>query len=110
MIKVYTASTPAEAYILKGILESNGIASEVQGDQLFNLVGELPFSEETAPTVWVLDDSTCSKALRVVENYRDNIDQQTNDPSRNWVCPSCGEVLEGQFTECWQCGESRLDA
>ena len=24
-----------------------------------------------------------------------------------WRCAQCGESLEGQFTECWNCGASR---
>ena len=24
-----------------------------------------------------------------------------------WTCPRCGERLEGQFTDCWQCGSPR---
>lgn len=24
-----------------------------------------------------------------------------------WTCARCGETIEDQFTECWQCGSSR---
>ncbi|MGH7830408.1 MAG: DUF7577 domain-containing protein, partial [Candidatus Binatia bacterium] len=25
-----------------------------------------------------------------------------------WQCRKCGEVIEGQFTDCWNCGSSQL--
>jgi len=24
-----------------------------------------------------------------------------------WLCRSCGEVIEGQFLECWNCGAAK---
>jgi rubrerythrin len=24
-----------------------------------------------------------------------------------WRCPSCGELVEGQFQACWKCGTSK---
>ena len=24
-----------------------------------------------------------------------------------WICAQCNEVIEGQFTACWQCGAER---
>ena len=26
-------------------------------------------------------------------------------PQRTWHCPACGELIEGGFEQCWQCGE-----
>jgi rubrerythrin len=36
--------------------------------------------------------------------------QRTGDdeePLEPWICPSCGETIEGQFDQCWHCGEER---
>jgi predicted amidophosphoribosyltransferase len=26
---------------------------------------------------------------------------------QSWLCPGCGETIEGQFSDCWQCGAER---
>lgn len=28
-------------------------------------------------------------------------------PGPPWRCQGCGEEIEGQFSACWHCGESR---
>ena len=28
-------------------------------------------------------------------------------PQPLWTCPNCGEVIEGQFTQCWNCDTVR---
>jgi hypothetical protein len=30
-----------------------------------------------------------------------------SDPAKNWTCSGCSESIEGQFSECWQCGTVR---
>ena len=27
----------------------------------------------------------------------------------SWRCVTCGEVIEGQFSQCWRCGSERPD-
>ena len=106
MLKVFCAQHPTEAYLLKGILESYGISSEVRGEFLFSARGELPVTPETAPTVWIFDDAQFDEARALVKEFEDS---NSHDDSDNeiWVCKSCGEDSEGQFTECWNCGEPR---
>ena len=28
-------------------------------------------------------------------------------PPQPWKCPECGEEIEGQFSQCWNCGMTR---
>tara|TARA_Y100000589_G_C26813431_1_gene490820 strand:- start:85 stop:435 length:351 start_codon:yes stop_codon:yes gene_type:complete len=106
MLKVYTAENPTEAHIVKGILESGGIESVVKDIMLFSARGELPITPETAPTVWVIEESRYNEAQRIVRRYEQrNADKLL--PKETWLCPACGEKLEGQFTHCWQCGTPR---
>jgi hypothetical protein len=28
----------------------------------------------------------------------------------DWICPRCGETIEGQFTECWKCAAGGVEA
>jgi hypothetical protein len=69
MKKVYVAQNPAEAHLVKGMLESNGIRAEVQGEALWGTRGETPVTPDTLPEVWVLDDDEEQEAVRLVEEY-----------------------------------------
>jgi len=106
MIKIYSAEHPTEAYIVKGILETNGIECRVQGDILFAARGELPLTMETAPSVWIVDERRYKAARDLVRRYeRANSGQVAGGES--WECPGCDERLEGQFSHCWRCGHAR---
>jgi hypothetical protein len=94
----------AEAGLLKGLLEREGIACLVRNEQLFSALGEIPFTE-CFPELWVIDDETYPRASLLVENWLKGQD----DSSEGWTCGGCGERLEGQFGACWQCGQSRED-
>jgi hypothetical protein len=106
MVQVYSAQHPTEAHYVKGLLESQGIASEVRGESLFGARGELPITTETAPSIWIFDDSRFSEARAVIKEYEDLNNKDTSDQPK-WECDSCGEESEAQFTECWNCLRSR---
>lgn len=108
MIKVYTALNPADAHLVKGILESNGMACEVTGEALFNLMGEIPLGPETFPAVWIMDESRFDEARKIVLEYQNQSASSPEDDER-WTCPACGEESEGQFAKCWNCGALRAD-
>jgi len=55
MIRVFTAQHPTQAHLMKGVLESRGIPSEVRGEDLFGARGEIPVWE-ALPEIWVNDD------------------------------------------------------
>jgi hypothetical protein len=106
MKKVYTATNPVIAHLVKGILESENIQSIVQGEFLWGARGEIPITPETSPSVWVLDDADYDHAGEIISNFEaeginDNLEIM------EWKCSKCGETNEGQFSECWQCGTSR---
>ena len=104
MLQVYSAQHPFEAYILKGVLESNGISCEVRGETLFGLRGELPMTMDTAPSIWIYDDLMYDEAKIVIAEYETSI-LQNESSGKTWTCNDCGEESEGQFTECWNCGK-----
>ncbi len=106
MRQVYSASTPTEAHMIQGFLETAGITAFVQGDALFGVRGGVPMNSETAPSVWVADADFEQASTLVADFFR----EQAASAADDWTCPSCGEVLEGQFTECWNCGTSRPEA
>lgn len=99
---VHMAKTVAEAHIVKGILESEGITCEIRGEHLSSAIGGGLPPHEAWPSVWVRDDDAVRADELVVGVFRAKADEEGD-----WECPACGEQLEGQFTECWQCGTSR---
>ena len=106
MIKVYVAQHPTDAHFLKGLLETQDIKCHIRGETLFSVRGEVPITEETAPSVWILDPRHLEEARAVVASYIAGLDQEEAE-DRGWVCDACGEQLEGQFSSCWNCGSAR---
>ena len=106
MRQVYSAEHPTEAHIVKGILESAGLEAVVQGDVLFSARGEIPLTPETAPSVWIVEESRYDEARRIVRQY-EQANSGKKPSGKTWLCPSCREKPEGQFTHCWKCGAAR---
>jgi hypothetical protein len=69
MKQVFVARNPAEAHLVKGMLEANGIRAEIHGEALWGTRGETPLTADTLPTVWVLDDLQVPEAIRLVKEY-----------------------------------------
>ncbi|PFG45834.1 putative signal transducing protein [Vibrio sp. ES.051] len=100
-MKIFIAKNPAEAHIVCELLKSEKISCEVRGEGIFGLKGELPFSDDTDPYVWLLAPEQKLKAIAIVEAYQK---QSCRHEYPDWQCPKCLEVNEGQFGACWQCG------
>ena len=88
---------------LRAILEDHGIVCIIKNEHLSGAAGELP-PIECWPELWVTDDSDYTNACKLI---KDALNANDRD-SQTWSCPSCGEVIEGQFTDCWNCGQSRF--
>ncbi|MEX0790464.1 MAG: DUF2007 domain-containing protein [Actinomycetota bacterium] len=101
MIRAYVANSLAQAHLIKGFLDSEGIFAVVRGEHLVGIAGEIPITMETLPSIWVEEDDR-EVARELIEKALRN-DLAFED----WPCPECGETVEGQFTECWQCGSAR---
>ena len=99
------AKNPADAHLLKGLLEGENIAAEVHGEFLFGVRGEVPITPDTAPSVWIMDDSEYDRAMELVSTFREG-DPANPIEGESWRC-GCGEDNESQFTECWSCGKAR---
>lgn len=106
MKKIYTAQNPVIAHMVRGILETNGIVSEVRGEQLFSVRGELPMVGDTFPTVWLINEGDYSRATKLVNDFDEKMSQSVNT-EKKWTCIACNEQHEVQFTSCWKCGENR---
>lgn len=81
-------------------LRAAGIDCELRNTALSGALGEIPFLE-CAPQIWLRNALDESRARELVEQLRRPV---AGDP---WTCAACGEVLEPQFSQCWNCGAAR---
>ncbi|MGF1753719.1 DUF2007 domain-containing protein [Vibrio makurazakiensis] len=102
-MKIFIAANPTEAHIVCELLKVENIACEVRGEGLFGLKGEIPFSDDTDPYVWLQEPNKISLAERVIESYNE---QSNSDNNKEWQCSHCNELNEPQFGACWQCGQA----
>jgi len=97
MHKVHTAESLIEIAHLRNLLEAAGIRCEVRNDRLGGVVGEIPFVE-CWPELWVRDGGDVLRARGMIDESL----RPVTDAS-DWTCPSCGELIEAQFAQCWHC-------
>ena len=100
MKQVHAARHAPEAHLVRGFLESNGVAAVVRGEFLTSGWGELPVD---VCAVWIVDDAQLERARALVVAFLKG-DAAREHSGRDWDCAQCGERLEGQFTSCWKCG------
>ncbi len=94
MKEVYTGQL-GKVYALRIMLGSHGIHTIVKN--------EMPTRAHIAqsPSVWVPDEDY-EKAMELVRALESPLPDLPE-----WRCPSCGEQIEDQFTQCWNCGAER---
>jgi hypothetical protein len=95
MKKIFSSPDTAEVALLKNMLADAGVVCEVRDGALSHLV---PFFQE----LWVADEDH-ARAAELVASW------QRPAPATvpRWTCPSCGELIEAQFSSCWKCGAPR---
>jgi hypothetical protein len=97
---VYVARDITDAGIVRGMLEANGIAVEMRGEAMSSVRGLLPYSREAAPKVCV-EERDYERAMAL-------IDQAVPQSGAAWTCGQCGERVDAELGECWQCGTTRV--
>ena len=102
MRRVYVSDNRVIVGHARQVLENHAIPCIVRNDFLGGGAGELPVNE-TWPEVWVVDDRDFDRARVLIGAIVDT----TKASDAPWRCASCGEQIEGQFTDCWACGASR---
>lgn len=102
MKKVYENLEYAMVGHMKSILESKDIRCEIRNEGGVSVAGEVPFTQ-VYPELWVLSNADVPKAKAFIEEFRKTLD--TGPPAADWTCSSCGESVEGQFSECWNCSK-----
>ncbi|HEX4124807.1 MAG TPA: DUF2007 domain-containing protein [Tepidisphaeraceae bacterium] len=103
MKQVYWARDPMDARFVQGLLGREGIEAAVEGEVLPEPTGV------ALPTVWVRNEDM-ARAEPIVQEYRrrEMSRRETPESARStWTCPACGESVEEQFTNCWNCGTAK---
>ena len=95
MRRLTRAPNIAIAALWVDALRNGGISASMQRYFLGAVAGELP-PDQCLPEVWINDDSQESQARELLHALQ-------NVPQRRWHC-ACGELVEGGFEACWNCG------
>ena len=90
-----------EPTMLQAALESQGIACRILRTKLEGVSDRL-MDSPTQTEIWILDESKTEQARQLVR-------EALGPPKESgpWRCPRCREDVEGQFSECWNCGTDR---
>ena len=108
MKHLFTATTTidgANIEMLKDLLEEVEIRCMIRNEYLSSAMGEIPFLE-SSPELWILNDEDYLRAREMLETWR----ATRIEVKDSWACAQCGEIIEGQFTSCWQCGKEQKAA
>jgi len=103
MKKVYSAKDPLMVGHLRNVLATFGIKCVTKKLDLISAAGELP-PTECWPELWIVDDAKLAKAKSILRKTLAPL-ESVKQP---WRCSGCGEEIEGQFSECWNCGHDRV--
>jgi hypothetical protein len=98
MKRIYSAPILAEVENMKNVLQLNGIESNITNQYLSVGIGGI----DCCPELWVAERDV-ERALEIIKNT----DKDLSESQGTWVCSECNEEVEGQFTECWNCGKAR---
>lgn len=102
MKRVWSGANPVLAGLLHSVLEVAGIRCLLRHQYLAGALGDLP-PQDCWPQIWVLDEEDASRAEWLLARAQSTA--EAGMPA--WICPGCGETLEGQFEQCWACGARR---
>lgn len=102
MVKLYTSADRVMLGALRTLLENQGIACLVKNELLGGGAGGLPLND-CWPEIWLHEEADLPRARRLLdEALRPDLSGRYG-----WSCPGCGESLEAQFEQCWNCGHWR---
>ncbi|WJW74989.1 DUF2007 domain-containing protein [Thiohalobacter sp. IOR34] len=101
MKRLYSSADSLLLNHLLNLLRNAGIDCRLGNEFLGGGAGELPVLD-VWPEIRVAD-ADLAQARRLLEAA---LGPPPPAPPA-WQCPHCGETLEGQFDQCWNCGKSR---
>lgn len=102
MKRLHSGKDPLMIGHLKNVLATFGIQCVAKNVDLISAAGELP-PVECWPELWVVDDEKFGRARAILKKTLAPL----HSVKKPWICTGCGETIEGQFSECWNCGRDQ---
>ncbi len=96
MAVVYSSPNFLLVAHFRALLDSRGIPSRIRNEFLAGAAGELP-PLDCWPELFV-EPRWEARARQLITAARHDAPR-----AADWACPDCGELIEGQFTACWNC-------
>ncbi|WP_018950192.1 DUF2007 domain-containing protein [Thioalkalivibrio sp. ALMg11] len=103
MRTVYSAADPVMAGFIETLLQDAGIPAYVNQAGLYSAAGGVP-PTETWARIMVVHEEQAEEARAIILEY---LEGEPEHDGKDWKCPRCGEVIEPQFTQCWNCGREK---
>jgi hypothetical protein len=100
MRKVYSSLNRLLVHHAKNLLEAEGVHCLVLNENMAGAMGEVSFLD-CEVQLWVREERDAARAERILA-----AGSTTAPAGPAWRC-TCGEELDGQFTQCWNCGAAR---
>jgi hypothetical protein len=99
MKRLVQAPNIAIATLWVDLLRQGGFEATVQRAYSSSIAGDIP-PDQALPEVWVIDEAQHTQAGDLLHALR-------NLPESRWLCLGCDELIEGPFSQCWNCGALR---
>lgn len=93
-----------EAQIIKGMLEENRITAYIRKDDCGGMEPQLQITEGIKVLV---PSDQFQQAVALVSSFSTTTAPGKEGNRSVWQCKTCNEILEEQFTDCWNCGTAR---
>lgn len=101
-VQIYSVTddnqTHTELPLLQAALESHGFVCKILNTRIDDVVARLT-NDPLKAGLWILPDSRIDEARQILQVFL-----EPPQESASWACPQCDEDVEGQFSECWNCG------
>ena len=99
MKRLQNAPNLALATLWADMLSGAGVPATVQRAWASSIAGELP-PDQALPEIWLQDDTQFDLAQTLLWEWR-------HLQHHHWACPTCCEIVEGPFEQCWNCCTQR---
>lgn len=96
MKMLFASPDGPEVGLLRSALNQAGIPSEIRSEN-----GDSNFPEAPLPPeLWIIRDDDFKRAAAVRDDWLKSLPGALG----TWACHFCGEISDGQFGACWNCG------
>ncbi|GHE22363.1 DUF2007 domain-containing protein [Halomonas urumqiensis] len=95
-VRVFAHSNTLLVSHVRNLLDAAGIPVELRNMTLGGGAGELPLGE-CEPEVWVAPHNR-ERAEGLIRAAMEG-----GGSAADWICPRCGERIDGVFEACWNC-------